>query len=231
MIKLCVFDMDGLLVDTERQMYLRTGLEVSQEIGHPVSQEFLCSLMGGSWDVYLDRFKETYGEDYPTEAYWEKYDERVRSIVENEAIPLRPGVAELLDYCDEKGIRKAIATSTRQEMTDKVLVNTGIADRFDYVVTASMVKNHKPHPDLFLNAIGHFGIPIEEAIVFEDGHNGAQAAINGHCRYIIVQDLARLTEEDKNKAIMVIDDISKAIPYIEAENERTIGIQTETSEA
>ena len=231
MIKLCVFDMDGLLVDTERQMYVKTGLEVSKEIGHPVSEEFLCSLMGGSWDKYLGHFKEAYGEDYPTEEYWEKYDARVRYIVENEALPLRPGVNEILDYCEKKGIRMAIATTTGQEMTDKVLANTGIRDRFDYIITGSMVKNHKPHPEIFLKAIEHFHLPIEEAIVFEDGHNGAQAAIRGNCRYIMVQDLAHLTEEDKNKAIMVTDDISKAIPYIEEENERTAGIQTETAEA
>ena len=87
MIKLIVFDMDGLLVDTERQMYVRVGLEVSEEIGHPVTQEFLCSLMGGSWDTYLSHFKEEYGEDYPTEEYWDRYDRKVRYIVENEPLP------------------------------------------------------------------------------------------------------------------------------------------------
>ena len=223
--------MDGLLVDTERQMYVKTGLEVSQEIGHPVTQEFLCSLMGGSWDTYLSHFTEEYGDDFPVDEYWEKYEERVHYIVENEALPLRSGVEEIMDFCTENGIRMAIATTTRKAMTDKVLANIGIRDRFDYIITGSMVEHHKPHPEIFLKAIDHFHIPLEEALVFEDGHNGAQAAINGHCRYIMVQDLAHLTEEDKEKAIMVIDDIRKAIPYIKEENERTAGIQaaTETS--
>ncbi len=91
MIRLIVFDMDGLLVDTERQMYVKTGLEVSQEIGHPVTQEFLCSLMGGSWDTYLSHFTEEYGDDFPVDEYWEKYEERVHYIVENEALPLQAG--------------------------------------------------------------------------------------------------------------------------------------------
>lgn len=231
MIRLIVFDMDGLLVDTERQMYVRVGLEVSREIGHPVTQEFLCSLMGGSWDTYLSHFTEEYGDDFPVDEYWDRYDKKVRYIVENEPLPLRPGVEEILDFCKENGIRTAIATTTKQEMTEKVLKNTGIKDRFDFIINGSMVEHHKPHPEIFLKAIEHFHIPVEEALVFEDGHNGAQAAINGHCRYIMVQDLAHLTEEDKEKAIMVIDDISKAIPYIREENERTAGVQTATAES
>ena len=63
-----------------------------------------------------------------------------------------------------------------------------------------------------------------EALIFEDGHNGAQAAINGGLRLIIVEDLAYISEEDRAKAEMVTDDISKTIEYIEKENERTTGI-------
>ena len=86
------------------------------------------------------------------------------------------------------------------------------------------VKATKPDPEIFLKAIEYFGVDKKEAIVFEDGHNGAQAAINGDCRYILVEDLAYLSEEDKQKAEMVVDDISKAIEHISKENERTIGI-------
>ncbi|MBR4462242.1 MAG: HAD family phosphatase [Erysipelotrichaceae bacterium] len=231
MIKLIVFDMDGLLVDSERQIYVRVGMEVSEEIGHPVAQEFLISLMGGSWDSYLRHFKEEYGEDYPIDAYWDRYSERIRYIVENEQLRLRPGAQEILAFCKENGIRTAIATTTKQEMTEKVLKNTGIGHYFDFVINGSMVSHSKPDPELFLKAIAHFDLPIEEALVFEDGHNGAQAAIRGHCRYIMVQDLAHLTEEDKSNAIMVIDDIRKAIPYIRKENERTAGIQAATQES
>ena len=118
----------------------------------------------------------------------------------------------------------AVATSTRGEVVQKCLKGAGIADYFDYMISGDMVEKTKPNPEIFLKPIEHFSIPKNEALVFEDSHNGAQAAINGKLRYILVKDLAFLTEEDMENAEMVTDVISKAIPFIKEENERTAGI-------
>ncbi len=220
--------MDGLLLDSERQMYVRCGLEASAELGRPLPVEFLASLMGGSWENYQERVLEAYGRDYPVREYWDLYWGKVNYIVENVTIPLRPGVREMLDFCREEGIRMAVATSSSLHVVDSCLGHAGIRGYFDHVVSGEMVTRKKPDPEVFLKAIAHFKTPVENALVFEDGHYGAQAAINGNIRFIMVQDLADLTDEDKEKAVMVIDDISKAIGYIRKENEGTSGIQTQT---
>ncbi|MBQ6126716.1 MAG: HAD family phosphatase [Erysipelotrichaceae bacterium] len=224
MIKLCVFDMDGLLLDTERQMYAKFGEEASAEMGRPMSLDFLTTVMGGSKELYRDRVLSVYGEDYPYEEYQRRRWEKINRFIDRGDIPLRPGVPEFLEFCSRQGILKALATSTRGEVAQKCLKASGIAAYFDYMVSGDMVEKTKPNPEIFLKPIEHFNIPLNETLVFEDSHNGAQAAINGKLRYILVKDLAFLTEEDMENAEMVTDVISKAIPLIEKENERTAGI-------
>ncbi len=222
--------MDGLLLDSERQMYIRIGMEVSRELGKPLSQEFFASLMGGSWVTYPQKVAASY-EDFPIDEFMRRYWEKVDGVVYHEAIPFRPGAIEILEECRKLDIPMAVATSTYFDKTMACLRNAKIDHYFDFVITGDMVERSKPDPEIFLKAIEHFDVPKEEALVFEDGHNGAQAAIRGEIPLIIVQDLAQLTDEDRQKAVMVTDDLRKAIPYIRKEHERTAGIQAETAES
>ena len=216
--------MDGLLLDSERQIYARTGREVSEEIGRPISLDFFKAQMGGSFKAYEQHLLETYGDDYPLEEYWEKFWIRANDLIRNVAIPLRPGVTEILEYCKNARIKMAIASSSKHYVINSCLKNAGIYDYFDYRVSAEDVERTKPDPEIFLKAISHFGVDVKDALVFEDGHNGAQAAIAGGCPLVIVEDLAYVSEEDRQKAVLVTDDIRKAIDYIRKENEGTAGI-------
>lgn len=224
MIKLCVFDMDGLLLDSERYLYLNTELEISKKLGFPLSEEFFKSLMGGSWDVYPDRIVEHAGKDFPIEEYMNLLFKRIDEIVDYETIPLRPGAIEILNYCRQNNIKMAIATSTLKDTALKCLKNCGIYDYFDYIVTGDMVEKGKPDPEIFLKAIKHFNIDIQDALVFEDGHNGSLAAANGNCRLVIVEDLAYISKQDKEYAEVNLDSLMDAIDYIRRENETTSSI-------
>lgn len=224
MIELCVFDMDGLLLDTERYVYLENGLRASEAIGHPVTAGFLTGIMGGDWKDYKRRFLEEYGEDYPFEEYWEVFWPIVRHLINETAIPLRPGAREILDYCKDSGITMALATSSLFNTTENCLRNSDIARYFSYVVTGDMVSHSKPDPEIFLKVIDHFGIDKEHVLILEDGHNGAQAAINGGCRFVLVEDVAHLSEEDKTKAQLHTDSLFRVIDFIRKENEGTSGV-------
>lgn len=216
--------MDGLLIDSERQMYCKVGMEVSKELGKPISEHFLTTLMGGSWDNYKNSILKEYGYDYPYDEYIKRYWGKINYIIENVGIPLRPGVKDVLDYCKNNSIHIAVATSSSKRIAHSCLHNSNIEDYIEYIVTSEDVKETKPNPEIFLKAIQHFDIDINEALVFEDGHNGALAAKNGNCRLVLVEDLAYLDDDDKKYALLHTDNIIDVIDLIRKENERTISV-------
>ena len=103
MIRLCVFDMDGLLLDSERQIYLYNGMRISKELGYPIDEAFLRSMMGNDWGIYESKTAEHMGKDFPIDRYMSLLREKNHYVIRNEAIPLRPGAKELLDFCKENG--------------------------------------------------------------------------------------------------------------------------------
>lgn len=217
MIKACLFDMDGLLLDTERQMYLQGGLKVSRELGRPISEESFEGLMGLNWTDYYIRIKEEYGEDYPIDIYRERFMKHVDEMIDSFAFDLRPGVKKVLDFCKEHHIPMAVATSTPHTRTLKCLKNAGIIDYFDEILSGDMVEKGKPDPEIYLTVAKKLGVSPEEALVFEDGHNGARAALDGGFRLFIVEDLAHLEERDRKECVKVLHRIDEAIEYIEKE--------------
>ena len=224
MVKLCVFDMDGLLLDTERLLYLQSALIVSREMNYPMDEEFLCSQMGANWPLYKSNIIKKMGKDFPIEEYLDRLWERIDHIIENEKIPFRPGAKEILDYCKQNNIKMVIATSTPAEKSLKCLENAEIKDYFEHIITGDMVEKGKPDPEIFLKAISYYPYDKSEIFVLEDGHNGTLAATSAGLRLILVEDIAYVTDEDRNNAELHTDSLFKAIDYLRSINETTPGI-------
>ena len=224
MIRLCVFDMDGLLLDSERQLYLYNGMRISRELGYPIDEAFLRSMMGNDWRIYERKTAEHMGKDFPIDRYMSLLREKIHYVTRNEAIPLRPGAKELLDFCKENGYLMAIATSTHRKDALSCLKNSGIYDYFDYIITGDEVVNGKPDPEIFLKAIAHFDVDKSEAVILEDGHNGSVAAMRGACKLIIVEDLALIEEEEKRYAILHTHDLLDVIDLLRSDREAATGV-------
>ena len=221
MVKLCIFDMDGLLIDSERVLYLNNGMEISKKLGYPLSEEFLRSLMGCNWKLYAEKILEHKGKDFPIDEYLNMLFERIEDVLNNGSIPLMKGTKELLDYCKDHNIKMAVATSTPKDKAIRCLDNAGIKDYFDYVVCGDMVEKGKPEPDIYLSVVDHFKIDLDKLIVLEDGHSGSLAARRANCRLIIVEDLANVEKQDRDYAELLPSSLLEVIDYIDKENERT----------
>lgn len=218
MIKLCIFDMDGLLIDSERCMWSISMAYAATKQGFILKPEVHNTFRGMNFASVGDLLRNEFGSTFDYDLFLKDMHENNKHIIES-GIPLRPGVKELLDYLKAHNIKTCIGTSTPRVEADKILDVIGITSYFDGVVCGDEVKHGKPNPDIYLACLAKFeGIKKEEALVFEDGQAGGQAALAANIKLVLVPDLARLDEEIRFKAFRVIDNIKEIIPTIESAN-------------
>lgn len=194
MIKAVIFDMDGVLIDTEKwlQKYWR---QAAAEAGFDMKPEHtlaIRSLAGKYAGPYL---QSIFGEKF---SYWtirERRKELMKAHIAECGIEKKPGVDELLDYLRTHGIRTAVATATDPVRTREYLTKIGVYEKFDRIVCATMVENGKPKPDIYLYACEQIGEKPEDCIAVEDSPNGVRAAVDAGLRTIMVPDLTRADGE------------------------------------
>ena len=223
MIKLCIFDMDGLLIDSERHMWTPSMAKAANEQGQTMTDEFHRTFMGMNLDSVGLKLKQEYGQDFDSDLFFKRCIEINSEIMKN-GIPLMKGARQLLDFLHENGIYVCIGTTTARKGTTEILTADGILDDFDGIVCGDEIENGKPAPDIYLKCLSLFDVDKSEALIFEDGQAGGEAAIAAGMRLVLVPDLAQLSEDLRSKAFMVIEDLSKIIDVIKEENERTTSV-------
>ena len=213
MLKLVIFDMDGLMFDTEALMY-RAYLEVTAENGYQGSKEQFISLIGLNSASVCKKYREFYGPEVNAEALYRMGGERKIQLLKREGIPVKKGLMELLSVIESLGIKKAVASSSDEEMIMDNLADAGLTDRFDYILSAKGLKRGKPFPDIFLLVCEALHVVPEEALVLEDSANGVQAAVAGGIPVIQIPDLVELPDELRKKCLAVMDSLDQVIPLL-----------------
>lgn len=210
--KLCIFDMDGLLIDSEKGMWFVNEEKALAILGYDYDNSFFRTLMGRAFNTCEKELKGKYGKDFPFVEFYELVNKLNREQIQNNGIKLMPGVIEFLEYLKNKEIDCVVGTSTEKDMAKNMLKNLGIIDYFTEIYSGTQVKNPKPAPDIFLLCLGDYD--KEDAFVFEDSHNGARAGIASGIDTIIVEDVAPITLEDRKEAFAVITRLDEAIKLI-----------------
>lgn len=221
MIKGVIFDMDGVMIDSERQ---------SNE-----GWAWAAGQLGIEIPVWLvDRFKGApahlscqFFDDYfqGKADYWEAKRLRTQYVMElrkREGIPVKPGLYKLLDYLRDQGIKCAVATSTRRESAENTLHTIGAWDYLDAVVYGDEVENGKPAPDIFLYAAQMLGTMPDETIVIEDSINGIQAGFAAKMYVVHVPDTIVIGSDIKNLTFMVCDTLEDVADLLEGMNRAKI---------
>jgi HAD superfamily hydrolase (TIGR01509 family) len=212
--KLVIFDMDGLLFDTERPSF-RALQEVVVKKGYLFTMEHykqLIEIPDRESDVVLHKM---YGDEFPFDVILEEYHNRLKRILVEEGLSVKPGAVELLDALEERGIKKCIASSSTRNTIGEYLKRSGIEDRFDFYISGNDVKKGKPHPDIFIEACKIAGEAVESALVLEDSLNGLKAACSAGIRCVIVPDLIDPTEEMREKAYKIVSDLEQVIGLLD----------------
>src|SRR5476651_1289314 len=188
-----VFDMDGLLFDTEK-LYGQAILTAAGELGLAMTTEVFLTFVGTPWAHNRRQMLEAYGEAYPAEELRVAWMRHFKLLVAGN-LDLKPGVGMLLDLLDELGLPRAIATSSSHSTVVHHLGEHGLADRFNHVVAAGDYANSKPAPDPFLMAAQKLGVDPRDCLALEDSLNGVRSASAAGMMTVMVPDLIRPPDE------------------------------------
>ncbi|MDO5345876.1 MAG: HAD family phosphatase [Lachnospiraceae bacterium] len=188
LLEAVVFDMDGLMFDSERVVMYSWDV-AGKQLGYgPLGRNIYHTLgMGAkSRERY---FRKTYGEEFPYEAFQKCYREAFYAYADTKGIPVKPGLRELLDFLKEQGIPAAMATSTGGQDVRKRLGREGLESYFQVIITGDMVKETKPSPEIYEKACRALQIEAAHAIALEDACNGIRSAYDAGMLPILVPDL------------------------------------------
>lgn len=188
-----IFDMDGTLIDTEGY-YNRCWVQAITEAGYEITSEKALEFRSLGRPFAPAYFKELFGPDVDYHRIRNRRKELMNELIAKEGLRLKPGVKELLKTLKAYGIRPMIATATDLERTETYLKQLGIYEEFDKIISAVMVKQGKPAPDVYLYACEQAERKPQECIAVEDSPNGAKSAAAAGCRVVFVPDLSEPDE-------------------------------------
>lgn len=174
MIRAVVFDMDGLMFNTE-EIYFEVGSSVLRRRGCEFTRELSDAMMGrpprAAFEVMI--------EWHSLSDSWEQLSvesEEDFVVLLRQHLATMPGLMELLAALERAGLRKAICTSSSRPLVDECLARFNLPPRFEFILAANDIVQGKPHPEIYLKAAARLGIAPAEMLVLEDSENGCKAA-------------------------------------------------------
>ena len=221
MVSGIIFDMDGVLIDSERQSN-EGWLWAAGQLGVDMPMWLIDSFKGAPAELCCKFFDDYYKGVID---YWEAKELRtqhVYKIRETEGIPVKKGVKDIFEYIRNNGLKCAVATSTRRESAEKTLHEIGVWDYLDAVVYGDEVERGKPEPDIFLRAAKAIGVNPSEAVVVEDSINGIKAGYAAGMRVVHIPDTIAIDDDIRKLTYMVCDDLNGLIDVVESINKPVI---------
>ena len=211
-IELFLFDMDGLLFDTET-IYVEYGREVAKEKGYTITKDIVEKTSGVTNDKARILFKEALGQDFP-------YDEMmgtVKNYILEKAlkgeVPLKLGALELLEFLKKNNKQMILATSSDLHLAEALTEGKDVKKYFSHLITAEDVVHGKPDPEVFLISAKKAGVSPEKTVVFEDSFNGIRAAHSAGTFPIMVPDKLKPTEEILKLVYKKFDNLLEVLNY------------------
>lgn len=191
-----IFDMDGVLVDSER-LYLRFWREACALYGFTMSEEQGLSLRSNSAETAIPKFRAWFGEGADYAAIRDTRRELMARYIDENGVALKEGAAELVHYLKARGIKIALATASPVKRARHYLEPHGLFDQFDAVVSGTSVAHSKPAPDIYLKAATELGLPPAQCIAVEDSPTGIAAAHAAGCFTVMIPDLTPPDDETR----------------------------------
>lgn len=214
--KAVIFDMDGVIFDSER-LVLECWKEIAQREGMEHMEEVFRKCIGTNTKKTKEILLQHYGQEFAYDAFRKEASNLFHSRYDNGRLPMKVGIKELLLYLKEQGFHIGLASSTRYEVVQKELQDAGILSYFQSLTCGDMVKQSKPEPEIFLKACESLSVDAKEAIAIEDSFNGIRSAYRAGMFPIMVPDMITPNEEMKQLAGKILNNLIEVKEWIEQE--------------
>ena len=211
--KAVVFDMDGVIFDSERAV-MQCWKEVASRHNIPDIEKAILACTGTTMVRTREIMLNLYGADFPDDEYARESSAIFHSRYDGGRLPMKPGVKELLTFLKEHDKKIALASSTRQQVVTDELRDAGIIEYFDRIICGDMVSRSKPAPDIFLKACEELNVSPSDSYAIEDSYNGIRAAHAGGLHPIMVPDLLPADEEMQSLAEIVLPSLTSVMEYL-----------------
>ncbi len=211
--KAVVFDMDGVIFDSERAV-MQCWKEVASRHNIPDIEKAILACTGTTMVRTREIMLNLYGADFPYDEYARESSVIFHSRYDGGRLPMKPGVKELLTFLKEHDKKIALASSTRQQVVTDELRDAGIIEYFDRIICGDMVSRSKPAPDIFLKACEELNVSPSDSYAIEDSYNGIRAAHAGGLHPIMVPDLLPADEEMQSLAEIVLPSLTSVMEYL-----------------
>ena len=219
-IRAVIFDMDGVIFDSERGVY-ECWKELERKYGFGNVDEPYKKSIGVSWAQTKENMLEHYGPDFPYDVYRQEQSRMYHERFDNGRLPMKPGIRELLEFLKEKGLKTAVASSTRQEVVRNQIRDAHLLSFFDELISGDMVTHSKPDPEIFLTAAKAIGVSPENCVVIEDAFSGIRAAFAAGMIPLMVPDLLEPDDEMRDKAEAVLPDLLAVKDWLASDEDLT----------
>jgi HAD superfamily hydrolase (TIGR01509 family) len=210
-IKAAIFDMDGVLFDTEA-LYQASWREIAEECGIALEEGFANEISGTNGERMKRVIERFYHVEDGTDIIARCGVKMRQKLHEN--VPMKPGVVEILEDFKAHGMKIAIASSSAREQIEHNISFCGIGDYFDEVVCGHDVANGKPAPDIFITAAKALGYDPHECFVFEDSANGIAAGHAAGCYVIMVPDQIQPDDATASMCDRICESLGEADRFI-----------------
>jgi HAD superfamily hydrolase (TIGR01509 family) len=204
-VRAVVFDMDGLLVDTET-LVRDAMIEAARDLGRELPLEVFLTMVGTTNETSDLIIERHFGDAAVTERFHARWRERFHAI-EAADIRLKAGVVELLDDLDALGLPRAVCTSSSPASVQRQLGPSGIVSRFDALVARGDYRQGKPHPEPYLTAARALSVDPRNCLALEDSHNGVRAAHGAGMMTVMVPDLLEPTSEIEALCVRIVESL------------------------
>lgn len=212
-MKAVVFDMDGVIFDSER-LVLSCWKKIADKYGIKDVEKVCKKCLGTNAKASMEIFKQYYGNDFPYEQYKKESSALYHKTVKKEGLALKPGVREILDYLTKEEYKIGLASSTRRQVVEEQLKQADIIHYFEQIICGDMVSKSKPEPDIYLLACNRLQVEPTYAYAIEDSYNGIRAAYSAGMHPVMVPDLAEPIEEMEEKAVFIGNSLLDFIMYL-----------------